>query len=70
MDHLCFSVYLCYAFMCICLSMPCGHLLGKGRPLGSHLLSLIVNYVLKISFGSKECTKELKLDHTTRTGLG
>ena len=27
----------CYAFMCVCLLMPCGHLLRKGWPLGSRL---------------------------------
>ena len=27
----------CYAFVNICLLMPCGHLLGKGWPLGSRL---------------------------------
>ena len=31
------SVLFCYAFMHVCLLMPCGHLLGKGRPLGSRL---------------------------------
>ena len=30
MDYLCFSVLFCYAFMHVCLLMPCGHLLGKG----------------------------------------
>ena len=24
------SVLFCYAFMHVCLLMPCGHLLGKG----------------------------------------
>ena len=58
-----FLSYFCYAFMCICLLMPYGHLLGKGWPLISRLLCLIVNYVpKKISFGSKECTIELKLE--------
>ena len=28
---------VCYAFVCICLYVPCGHLLGKGWPLGSRL---------------------------------
>ena len=27
----------CYAFVCVCLLMPCGHMLGKGWPLGSRL---------------------------------
>ena len=31
----------CYAFVHICLLMPCGHLLGKGLPLGSLLWCLI-----------------------------
>ena len=33
---------ICYAFVCICLLMSCGHLLGKGWPLGSHLWCRIV----------------------------
>ena len=39
------SVLFCYAFMHVCL-MPCGHLLGKGRPLGSRLWCLIVTLSL------------------------
>ena len=35
MDLLCF-----YVFVCICLYVPCGHLLGKGGPLGSRLWCL------------------------------
>ena len=31
------SVLFCHAFMRVCLLMPCGHLLGKGWPLGSGL---------------------------------
>ena len=36
------SVLFCYAFMHVCLLMPCGHLLGKGCPLGSRLWCLIL----------------------------
>ena len=32
----------CYAFVRVCLLMPCGHLLKKGWPLGSRLWGLIV----------------------------
>ena len=28
---------VCYAFVCVCLYVSCGHLLGKGWPLGSRL---------------------------------
>ena len=28
---------VCYAYVRVCLYVPCGHLLGKGRPLGSRL---------------------------------
>ena len=28
---------VCYAFVGVCLYVPCGHLLGKGCPLGSYL---------------------------------
>ena len=36
------SVSFCYAFMHVCLLMPCGHLLGKGWLLCSRLWCLIV----------------------------
>ena len=35
-----------YAFMHVCLLMPCGHLLGKGWPIGSRLWCLIVTLSL------------------------
>ena len=38
-----FSVLFFYAFVIICLYGPCGHLLGKGWPLGSCLLCLTVS---------------------------
>ena len=44
-DHL---YDLCLVFMCVCLLMHCGHLLGKGWPLGSRLWCLIV--MLSLSF--------------------
>ena len=44
--HLCFSVLFCYAFMHVCLLMPCSHLLGKGWPFGSLLWCLIVTLSL------------------------
>ena len=28
---------VCYAFVHVCLYVPCGHLLGKGSPLDSRL---------------------------------
>ena len=40
------SVLFCYAFMHVCLLMPCGHLLGKGWPLGPRLWCLIVTLSL------------------------
>ena len=36
------SVLFCCAFMHVFLLVPCGHLLGKGWPLGSRLCCLIV----------------------------
>ena len=36
----------CYAFVCVCLLMPCGPPLGKGWPLGSRLWCLIVKVSL------------------------
>ena len=41
-----FLSFVCYAFVHDCLYMPCGHLLGKGRPLGSRLWCLIVILLL------------------------
>ena len=37
---------VCYAFVRVCLLLPCGHLLGKGWPLGSRLWCLIVSLLL------------------------
>ena len=37
---------LCYAFVRVCLLMPCGPLLGKGWPLGSRFWCLIVKLSL------------------------
>ena len=36
----------CYAFVFICLLMPCGHLLGKGWPPDSRLWHLVVKLSL------------------------
>ena len=33
---------VCYAFVHVCLFVPCGHLLGKEWPIGSRLWSLTV----------------------------
>ena len=46
MDHLCYFCLVVYAFMHVCLLMPCGHLLGKGWPLGSRFRCLIVTLSL------------------------
>ena len=35
-----------YAFVCVCLFLPYGQLLGKGRPLGSRLWCLVVSLSL------------------------
>ena len=37
---------VCFAFVCVCLYVPCGHLLGKGWPLGSRLWCLTVSLPL------------------------
>ena len=37
---------VCYAFVRVCLYVPCGHLLGKGLPLGSRFWCLTVNLSL------------------------
>ena len=41
-----FMSRFCYAFVRICLLMPCGHLRGKGWPLGSRVWCLIVKLSL------------------------
>ena len=41
-----FLYCVCYAFVCVCLFVPCGHLLGKGWPLGSQLWCLTVSLSL------------------------
>ena len=40
------SVLFCYALMHVCLLIPCGHLLGKGWPLGSRLWRVCVTLSL------------------------
>ena len=37
---------VCYAFVHVCLYVPCGHLPGKGGPLGSRLWCLTVSPLL------------------------
>ena len=37
---------VCYAFVCVCLFVPCGHLLGKSWPLGSCWWCLTVSLSL------------------------
>ena len=47
MDLLCFLLScVCYAFVRVCLFVPCGHLLGKEWPLGSRLWCIIVSLSL------------------------
>ena len=37
---------VCYAFVCVCSLIPCGHLMGKVWPLGTRLWCLIVSLSL------------------------
>ena len=37
---------VCCAFVCVCLCVPCAHLLGKSWPLGSRMWSLTVSLSL------------------------
>ena len=47
MDLLCFILScVSFAFVIVCLYVPCGHLLGKGWPLGSRLWCLTVSLSL------------------------
>ena len=46
MDILCFLSCVGYAFVCVCLFVPCGHLLGKSSPLGSRLWCITVSLSL------------------------
>ena len=41
-----FLACVSYAFVCVCLYVPCGHLLGKGWPLGSRFWCLTVSLSL------------------------
>ena len=41
-DHYCVIYVLCVSWIRVCLLLPCGHLLGKGRPIGSCVWCLIV----------------------------
>ena len=44
-----FMFYLpcvCYAFVRVCLYVPCGHLMGRGWPLGSYLWCLTMSLPL------------------------
>ena len=60
-DHSC---YFCLVFvMLFCLFMPCGHLLGKGWPLGSRLWCLIVNLLLSPLVSWVRCGPWLYLFH-------
>ena len=46
-----FYVFLscvCYAFVRVCLYVPCGHLLGKGWSLGSHLWCPTVSFTFSL----------------------
>ena len=41
-NHLYFLSCVCYAYVHVCLFVPCGHLVGKSWPLGSSLWCRIV----------------------------
>ena len=41
---------VCCAFVRVCLFVPCGHLLGKGWPLGSRLWCLTVSLSLSLRY--------------------
>ena len=46
MDHSCYFCHVFVMFLCVCLLLPCGNLLGKGLPLGSLLCCPIVSLLL------------------------
>ena len=41
-----FLFCVCYAFVCVCVYVPCGQLLGKDWPLGCRLWRLAVSLLL------------------------
>ena len=45
-----FLSYFCYAFVRVCLLMPCGHLLGKGRM--TFWLLFVMSYCEVVTFSS------------------
>ena len=45
-DHSCYFYVLCLSYFRICSLLPCGHMLGKGRPLGSLIVFLSLYHVV------------------------
>ena len=43
---MCFLSCACYAFVRVCLFVPCGHLLAKGWPLGTRLWCITMSLSL------------------------
>ena len=43
-----FFFCVCFAFVCVCLNVPCGHLLGKGLPLSSRLWCPVCHFPIGI----------------------
>ena len=41
-----FLSFICFNFVCVCLFVPCGHLMGNGLPLGSGLWCITVSLSL------------------------
>ena len=49
MNHLCIYLFCaCYAFVRVCLFVPCGHLLGKDCPLSSRMWCLTMSLSLSV----------------------
>ena len=46
---------LSHAFVRVCFLMPCGHLLGKGWPLGSHFWRIMVKLSLSHWYPGSRC---------------
>ena len=64
MDHSCYFCHVFVMFLCVCLLLPCGSLLGKGLTLGSLVWCLIVSLLISHWYpGSDVVLEYLVLDY-------
>ena len=61
MDLLCFFFLVFAMPLCVCLFVPCGHLLGKGGPLGSRLWCITVSLLLSYWYPGPSVVLDLSI---------